>query len=148
MKSTRTRLSPAFASAIAVALLVGLSSTAGAEGHHHKRCSNATLHGSFGYYRAGTILPDGGPLVAVGIFTYDGDGHTFGSESANRNGEYAFDQAGTGGYQVNPDCTGSLLNEDGDEYARLVVVNGGKGVYILSESGNAVYVVATKIDGD
>ena len=148
MKRTQPRVSPLFVFAIAVGLLVALSSTASVEGHHHKQCSNATLNGSFGYYRAGTILPDGGPLVAVGIFTYDGDGHTFGSESVNRNGELAFDQSGTGGYQVNPDCTGSLLNEDGGEYARLVVVDGGKGIYILSESGNAVYVVATKIDGD
>jgi hypothetical protein len=148
MKRIPTRVSPLFASAIALGLLLAASSTASAEGHHHKRCSNATLDGSYGYYRAGTILPDGGPLVAVGIFTYDGDGHTFGSESVNRNGELAFDQSGTGGYQVNPDCTGILLNEDGGEYARLVVVDGGKGVYILSESGNAVYVVATKIDGD
>lgn len=46
---------------IVVGLSVGLASEAGAEGHH-RRCSDATLDGSYAYYRTGTILPDGGAL--------------------------------------------------------------------------------------
>jgi hypothetical protein len=80
-----------------------------------------------------------------GSFTYDGIGKTFGSESVNRNGDYAFDQSGNGQYHGSSDCTGVLLTEDtGEEYARFVVVDGGKGVYIFSEN-NPVYVVATKM---
>jgi hypothetical protein len=29
---------------------------------------------------------------------------------------------------VNPDCTGMLLNDDGEEYARVVVVNEGNDI--------------------
>jgi hypothetical protein len=148
MKRTQARISPPLVWAIAVGLLVGLASSARADGHHkpiaHKPCSDATLDGSFGYYRTGKILPDGGPLVAVGIFTYDGNGNTVGTESVNRNGDIGFDEGGTGRYQVNPDCTGMLLNDDGEEYARLVVVNDGNDIYIFSEN-NPVYVVATRI---
>jgi hypothetical protein len=144
MERKHPRVSLLGISVIAIGLLIGPASTAKADGPHHKPCSNATLDGSYGYYRTGTILPDGGPLVAVGIFNYDGKGHTVGSESVNRNGEYAFDQGGTGFYHVNSDCTGVLLNDDGEEYSRLVVVDGGKTVYLFSEN-NAVYVVATKM---
>ena len=152
MESRQVRVSLSRLSAIALGLLVGLASTARAEGpkpegHHHKPCSIATLNGSYGYYRTGPILGDGGQLAAVGIFTYDGNGGTVGTESVNRNGDVSFDQGGTGFYQVNPDCTGSLLNGDGEEYSRLVVMNGGDTIYLMSEN-NPVYVVATRIDKD
>ena len=110
---------------IAIGLLAGLTSTARAEGHH-KPCSNATLKGSYGYYKTGTILDTGGTLVGVGIATFDGNGNSYGTESDNRNGELDLDQNGSGRYQVNPDCTGRLLRDDGEEYSRLVVVNDGR----------------------
>jgi len=152
MDRKQVRISLSRLQVIALGLLVGLTSTARAEGphaegHHHKPCSNATLNGSYGYYRTGTILPEGGPLVAVGIITYDGIGNTLLTDSVNRNGELEFDQELFGRYQVNPDCSGMLFDEDGEEWARLVVVKGGNDVYVLSEH-NPYYVVATKIDKD
>ena len=84
-------------SVIAIGLLVGLASTARAEGHH-KPCSNATLDGSYGYYRTGPMLGDGGQVVAVGIWTFDGKGNTVGTESVNRNGDVEFDTQASGGY--------------------------------------------------
>ena len=152
MERKQIRVSLSRLPVIALGLLVVLTSTARAydprsEGHHHKPCTIATLNGSYGYYRTGPILGDGGQLAAVGIFTYDGNGGTVGSETVNRNGEVSFDQGGTGFYLVNPDCTGSLLNEDGEEYSRLVIMNGGATIYLVSEN-NPVYVVATRIDKD
>jgi hypothetical protein len=150
MKRKRIRVSLSRLTVIALGLLVGSTSAARAEGphaegHHHKPCSNATLNGSYGYYRTGPILGDGGQLAAVGIFTYDGIGGTVGTESVNRNGDVSLDEGGTGFYLVNPDCTGSLLNQDGEEYSRLVIMNDGATIYLLSEN-NPVYVVATRID--
>ena len=134
---------------LALGLLVGSTFAALAEGphpeaHHHKPCSLATLNGSYGYYRTGPILGDGGQLAAVGIFTYDGNGGTVGTETVNRNGDVSF-EGGTGFYLVNTDCTGSLLNQDGEEYSRLVVMNDGETIYLVSEN-NPIYVVATRID--
>lgn len=51
---------------------------------------------------------------------------------------------GTGRYQVNPDCTGTFVNDAGEEYARFVIVNDGNGFYLFSEI-NAVYVGATRL---
>lgn len=128
---------------IALGLFVGLASAARAEGHR-RGCSNATLNGSYGYYKTGTILEDGGHLVGIGIATFDGKGGSFGTESDNRNGELDLDQSGSGRYEVYPDCSGRLLRDDGEEYSRLVIVNDGDGLYLFSET-NAVYVVATKL---
>ena len=151
MKRIQARVSSPLALAIAVGLIIGLVSIASAEGHHKpnsaKPCSNKTLKGTYGYYRAGTNLDDGGPVVAVGIITYDGMENTFLTDSVNRNGEIELDQEFSGRYQVNPDCSGMLFLEDGEEWARIVIVKGGKSVYVLSEH-NPYYAVATRIDGD
>ena len=107
-------------------------------------CSNATLKGSFGFYRTGST-PDG-PLAALGIIHYDGQQNFSGSQSISRNGEYDFDIPLAGGYAVAADCTGIGFSPAGVEFFRLVVIDGGKGLYIFSESnGNAVYGVGRKI---
>jgi hypothetical protein len=149
MERKQLRVSLSWLPLVVLGLLVGLTSAALAdgprpEGHHQKPCSNATLNGSYGYYRTGPILGDGGQLAAVGIFTYDWIGGTVGSETVNRNGDISFEE-GSGFYLVNPDCTGSLLNGDGEEYSRLVVMNDGATIYLVSEN-NPIYVVATRID--
>jgi hypothetical protein len=44
------------------------------------------------------------------------------------------------------DCTGKEFLDTGVEFVRLVIVDGGKEFYFLSEtSGNTVYGVAKKI---
>ena|SRR5689334_23275925 len=144
MERKRTRASQLRLPLIALGLLVGLVSTASAEGH--KPCSNATLKGSYGYYKAGPIVDGGGQLAEVGIFTYDGIGGTTGHATRNTNGEVITGQ-GSGFYAVNADCTGALINDDGGEYAFLVVVNDGANIYIVSEN-NPLCVVATRIRGD
>lgn len=147
MKRKQVRVSSLGLPLLTLGLLVALASSARAEGHHHGPCSNATLNGSYGYFRTGTNLSDGGPLVAVGIITYDGNGNTFLTDSVNRNGELDLDQEISGRYQVDANCSGILLDDDGEEWGRLVIVKGGNDVYVMSEH-NPYYVVATRIDGD
>jgi hypothetical protein len=141
------QISPSRIPVIAIALLVGLASVSLAEDHHPSLCSNATLKGPYGYYRTGSnFFDDGteGPVVAVGVWTYDGNGHTSGIESGNYNGDFVPDAEHSGGYQVNSDCRGMLFNEIGEEFARIVVMNGGDIVYLLGEN-NPWYVVQTRI---
>lgn len=152
MERRQIRVSLSRLAVVALGLIVGSTFAARAEGphaegHHHKPCSLATLNGSYGYYRTGPVLGDGGQLAAVGIFTYDGNGGTTGSETTNINGDVSYPEAGTGFYLVNPDCTGSLLNDDFGEYARIVIVNDGTTIYVVSEN-NPIYVVATRIDNN
>src|SRR5258707_13148701 len=42
--------------------------------HAQEGCSVATLNGTYGFYRTGTV--PAGPLAAVGIATYDGNGNS------------------------------------------------------------------------
>jgi hypothetical protein len=115
-----------------------------ADAHHVEGCTVASLNGSFGYYRTG-FTPDA-PLAALGILVFDGKGHSSTTQSISRNGDIEFDISFDGLYEINPDCTGRGLTPDGDEFARLAVINDGNGVLLFSESpGNSVYGVATKM---
>ena len=112
-----------------------------------KGCSNASLNGSFGFYRTGST--SAGPLAALGILQFDGKGNVSGSQSISRNGAFQFDIVILPApYIVNEDCTGKFVAPDGTtEIARIVVTDRGAGLYLFSESaGNAVYGVGRKID--
>jgi len=112
---------------------------------HAKACSNKTLNGSYGFYRTGSTST--GPLAALGILIFDGNGTNFGSQSISRNGLFTFDvPLPPSPYEVAEDCRGRLLTDTGIEIGRLVIVDGGNEFYLFSESaGNAVYGVGKKI---
>lgn len=127
---------------VAAAFLLLASSLAHAEGP----CTNASLAGTFGFYRTGTIKHGVGGLAAVGILSFDGNGNATVNQSISRNGDYSYDNDGTFTYVVNADCTGTFLS-GGQEFSRFVVVDSGRGIYMFSESdGNAVHGVGTKIN--
>ncbi len=119
-----------------------------ADDQHERACSNKTLKGSYGTYRTGSTST--GPLAAVGILFFDGNGHVSGSQSISRNGVFTFDSAVPDSpYGVAADCTARFLMDNGVEVARVVIVDGGKEFYEFSETaGNAVYGVGKKIHTD
>jgi len=96
-----------------------------AEDKEDKRnCSNATLHGSYGFHATGQLF------AAVARFTFDGNGGLtgtlFGRTPGNPFGPVEF----TGTYSVSPDCivTDTWLNSTHVS----VIVDGGKGYFILN----------------
>src|SRR5271165_1005421 len=112
-----------------------------------KECSNATLHGSFGYTSTGTLLasipglppPLAGPFAEVGRQTFDGKGNTDATATLSANGNIVKVTI-AGAYTVNPDCTGTMtLNVSplgAIVHADLVI--GGDGAElraIVSDSG-------------
>jgi hypothetical protein len=112
--------------------------------HASETCSNATLNGCYGFYRTGTT--SAGPLAAVGINCNDGNGNSTATQSISRNGVFTFDVASAYTYEVAEDCTGKAFDPNGVEFSRFVIIDGGEGLYLLSEtSGNAVYGVGRKI---
>ncbi len=149
MNTTKTRVFLPWLPAIAVGVLVGLAPTLQAgEQKADKPCSNATLKGTFGFYRTGTVDQGTGGLAALGILHFDGNGNATVSQSISRNGDYSFDSEGSFTYQVDRDCTGKGFL-DGEEFTRIVVTEDGRGLYMMSESdGNAVHGVGTKIHTD
>lgn len=142
------------------ALLVGLSlfqrhqpgivPTAHAqETDAHESCSNATLNGTYGFYRTGTT--GAGPLAAVGLITFDGTGaHSPARQTIRRNGvtvrDLFADPALDGPYEVDPDCAGRFLNSDGSVAGHFVVADGGKEIFNISLTpGNTVIGVFRKM---
>jgi hypothetical protein len=85
----------------------------GIEPRAQAQCSNATLHGSFGFTSTGTLLPAGvpppfaGPYAEVGRQTFDGNGDTAATATISANGNI-IKLTITGTYTVNPDCIGSM----------------------------------------
>lgn len=99
-------------------------------------CSVASLRGAYGFYRTGTTAV--GPLGAVGIITFDGAGTATARQTIRKNGvttsDLFTDPASASPYEVDPDCTGRFLNADGSAFGHLVVVGGGKELFIISLS--------------
>ncbi len=111
-------------------------------------CSVATLNGAYGFFRTG-IVP-AGPIVGVGIATYDGNGNSTGRQTVRRDGVTTSDlfttPAAAGTYEVDPDCAFRGFNPDGSVFVHGVVVDGGNGIFILSVADAiTVYGVMKKI---
>ena len=112
MKSTRFAMNftiaKTFAIAAITALALGITSTANAE---DKKCSVATLQGTFVYTSTGAIVSAPipslvGPSAEVGTLHFDGIGGVTFAFNSSQNGNIGPGTA-TGIYTVNDDCTGT-----------------------------------------
>jgi hypothetical protein len=105
----RRSIAPTTLVIVFAVLLLGIVPRAQAS--EDKGCSNANLHGSFGYTATGTLLgappPFAGPFGEVGRQTFDGKGNTEATATLSANGNIQKVTI-TGTYTVNPDCTGSM----------------------------------------
>jgi len=122
-----------------------------AEEKENGSCSIATLNGAYAFYRTGPT--SGGPLAAVGIATYDGNGTTTVRQTIRKNGVTTSDNlftgpAGVASYEIDPDCAGRLVNPDGTDAAHFVVVDGKEFFGLSLSPGNSVNVVWKKITRD
>lgn len=137
-------------------LLVGLSVLPGgrygiipkAQAEENGSCSVATLNGAYGFFRTGTV--PAGPVVGVGIATYDGNGNSTGRQTVRRDGITTSDlfttPAAAGTYEVDPDCAFRGFNPDGSVFVHGVVVDGGNEIFFLSlADAITVYGVMKKI---
>ena len=122
------------------------------ENDENRGCSVATLKGTYGFYRTGTV--PAGPLAAVGLITFDGNGfNTNISQTIRRNGipagDLFADPPREGPYEVDPNCAGRFLMSDGSVIGHFVIVDGGKELFNISLSpGNSVIGVFRKISSD
>jgi hypothetical protein len=124
-------------------LLLGKVLIAHADDPHEIACSNKTLKGAYGLQRTGTTAT--GPVAAVGIISFDGEGNWTVTQSRSLNGIFNFDTTRSGTYEVAEDCSVKEFI-DGQESARFVIIEGGLGFYSLVVTpGNTVYAVARKV---
>jgi hypothetical protein len=102
---------------------------------HDRGCSVASLKGTYAFRRTGVNNVVGGSIAQVGIDVFNGDG-TRGLVRSTRstNGEIRdwTDLPPNGSYTVDPDCTGAFFDADGTKTNNLVVLDGGRGFFLLS----------------
>jgi hypothetical protein len=101
-------------------------------------CSVASLKGKYTFRRTGMNNVVGGPIAEMGIAFYGGDGmrglirNTRSTNGAIR--PWTDYPAPNGTYTVDPDCTGSFFDADGTHSNNVVVVDGGKRFFVLSQA--------------
>jgi len=132
---------------LAVSMFSAQSVVAQEQSGKLKECSNATLHGSFGYTSTGTLLPSyvpppfAGPFGEVGRQTFDGNGNTDATATLSANGNINTVTI-QGTYTVNPDCTGSMtLNVsplDATVHADFVIDDDGAELRVIGADSGVV----------
>jgi hypothetical protein len=112
-----------------------------------RQCSNASLHGTYGFHGIATIVPAGTPRAILGVFTLDGKGNWSTTLTMNDNGT-VIHVTDSGTYTVNSDCTGTLVPSVGT--VEIVVVDNGKEFYQMrtNPAGVVLYGVTKKLFGD
>jgi hypothetical protein len=102
---------------------------------HNLGCSVANLKGVYAFRRTGVNNDVGGPIAQIGIDVFRGDGMRGGIRTTrSTNGEIEdwtnFPPSGT--YTVDPDCTGSIFDADGNKTQNIIVLDGGRRYFLLS----------------
>jgi len=110
-------------------------------------CSVASLKGKYAFRRSGTDnlvggpncqgFTDCGPIAEMGVASYDGNG-TRGLIRTTRStaGElrpWGDQPAPNGTYTIDSDCTGSFFDTTGTLRDDVIVVDGGKRFFVLSQ---------------
>jgi hypothetical protein len=109
--------------------LVVLSLACGIQAQDNQHCSNATMHGSYGFHATGTA-----GLVVVGRFVFDGNGGLAGKLFIRVPGQLIGPVEFTGTYSVGPDC---IMTDDwgGGNVHISAIVEQGKGYFIMNTPG-------------
>ena len=146
LRAYRVRF-PRTSTLVAIGTVLVLGITGPAYAKHKTECSLETLEGSYGYFLHGTLLGVG-PVGAVGLAAFDGEGGLTAQDTLKSNGVISH-RTGTGRYVVNPNCTGSAT-VDGD-YAGFafdfMIVPGAAGrefTFIVTNQGTIQTGFATR----
>lgn len=98
---------------------------------------NATKHGTYMMSGTGTIV-DVGLISIVGETTYDGEGNTSTTLTASENGTIYKGLTVSGTYTVNPDCTGSVTETNGQHFDFVVAPDGNTSMWLETDTGTVV----------
>jgi hypothetical protein len=108
------------------------------QAHESEGCSVATLNGAYGEVLKGEVFGQG-PIVAVGVSTFDGKGHFVAEQTINLNGN-VFPAPLTGTYTVNRDCTG-IADAVGTGLHSFVIIDGGKQMDLMDNNSAEVLTI-------
>src|SRR5258708_11304358 len=102
-----------------------------AQAHESEGCSVASLKGAYGSVLKGEVFGQG-PIVAVGVSTFDGKGNFVAEQTINLNGN-VFPGPLTGTYTVNRDCSG-IADAVGAGPHSFVIIDGGKQMDLMDNN--------------
>ena len=108
------------------------------QAYESEGCSVATLNGAYGEVLKGEVFGVG-PIVAVGVSTFDGKGHFVADQTINLNGN-VFPGPLTGTYTVNRDCTG-IADAVGTGLHSFVIIDGGKQMDLMDNNSDEVLTI-------
>ena len=99
-------------------------------------CSNSTIKGTYAYIIHGQVFLPNGPILLIdGLAktTYDGEGNLTELGAVAVNGNVAPGWvSNTGTYSVNPDCTGTVTETNGDRpqiHLQMIVAQSGNKIH-------------------
>ena len=108
-------------------ILVVFSLTVGIQAQDNRHCSDATMHGSYGFHATGT------GFVAIGRFVFDGNGGLTGELFVRVPGQNVGPLEIRGSYSVRPDCI--MTDNWGDDNVHISsIFDEGKGYFIMNAS--------------
>jgi hypothetical protein len=105
-----------------------------------KKCSEATLHGTYLFAYAGVDITgeDQVPFAGAGYEVFDGNGKVKAVGSGNFNGEVFRNEPYSGTYTVKADCTGTITYTDDSEYDLFIAPDGSMFTYVRVNSPEQV----------
>ena len=116
-------------------------------GRRLRRCSDATLHGTYLFANDGVALSgnDRDRFANAGMDVYDGNGHVRSIYTLSVNGTISRFSRVTGTYTVNPDCTGTARYSDGTRYDQFVAPDGSQVAFVQTNPGTVVAASELKV---
>jgi hypothetical protein len=106
-----------------------------------KKCSVATLHGTYLFAFDGVVIKgnnDQVPYAIAGYAVFDGHGKERGVASSNSNGEVTRNERVSATYTVKADCTGTITFGDDSQIDVFIAPDGSQFAFIQTKPSKLV----------
>jgi len=106
-----------------------------------KKCSEATLHGTYLFAFNGVEIKSDDeqvPFAFAGYAVFDGNGKEQGVASSNFNGEVSRNEPVSATYTVKADCTGTVTYRDGSQIDVFIAPDGSTFTFIQTKPSKLV----------
>jgi hypothetical protein len=126
---------------VVAVLAVGTGYATDEENNGAKRCSVATLHGTYPFAFDGVEITGNDeqlPFAIAGYGVFDGNGKEKSVVSSNFNGEVTRKESISGTYTVKADCTGTLTFADGSQIDMFIAPDGSMFTFVQTKPSELV----------
>jgi hypothetical protein len=106
-----------------------------------RKCSEATLHGTYLFAFDGVVIKgnnDQVPFAIAGYAVFDGNGEEKGVASSNFNGKVTRNERVSATYTVKADCTGTVTFGDGSQIDVFIAPDGSQFAFVQTKPSELV----------